>query len=43
MVAVSVRSYSRMIGQTSCEQDTNIPGSARCRIALTCRSWAGLR
>jgi hypothetical protein len=41
--AVVVRSYSRMIGQTSLERKTNSCGATRAAIAITSASCAGLR
>ena len=47
MVAVAVRSYSRMIGQTSLEQNTGRPGAhwpiRRCGLALVRRIAIGMQ
>ena len=43
MTAVVVRSYSRMIGQTSLEQKTGSSGAIRPIMAFAACSFAGLR
>ncbi len=42
-VVVEVRSYSRISGTTSEEQETGTPGSISAHSAASARSWAGFR
>ena len=41
--AVDVRSYSRNVGETSCERVTVIPGASSAASSATRFSWTGFR